>query len=155
MRSKILFAISVWLILAIAGCTQSPGGADEAAAVALIQKLGGKVEYEGERAERRVVKVYLHQTRVSDDDLAVLEKLPKLRNLFLGKTKIGDAGLSHLEHADELQTLSLNSTAVTDAGLKSLSELKNLKTINLQETRVTAAGAAQLRKSLPAVKIAR
>ena len=149
------FLIAILPMIAVCGCSRAGAHPDEAAAVAAIQKLGGKVDYAGEGAERRVIKVYLHQTQVGDDDLVVLKKLPKLKNLFLGKTNIGDPGLTHLEQAAELQTLGLNSTRVTDAGLKSLAELKNLKTVNLQETQVTAAGAAQLRKSLPAAKIAR
>ena len=146
---------SVLFIVFVMGCGRPAGHLDEAAAVEAIQRLGGKVDYDGEGADRRVVKVYLHQTPVTDDDLAVLEKLPKLRNLFLGQTKIGDAGLVHLEQATELETLSVNATNLTDAGLKSLEGLKHLKTLNLQETRVTAAGVAQLRKSLPTAKIAR
>jgi hypothetical protein len=143
------------LISSLNGCTRLAVQPDEAAAVAAIQKLGGKVEFDGTGADRRVVKVYLHQTQVSNDDLIALEKLPKLRNLFLGKTKISDQGLAHLEQAVELETLSLNATRVTDEGLKSLSGLKNLKTVNLQETQVTQAGVSQLRKSLPTAKIAR
>lgn len=150
-----LVRLPLILLLGLFGCHQPPSAhPDEAAAIAAIQKLGGKVEFEGDGTERRVFKVYLHSTKVTDDDLAMLKKLPKLRNLFLGKTQISDAGLEHLEKSAELQTLSLNSTHVTDAGLQSLNWLKNLKTLNLQETQVTPAGAAQLRKSLPAAKIA-
>ncbi len=138
----------------LAGCSKSPetGHADEAVAVAKIRQLGGQVEF---NADRRVVKVYLHTTPVTDDDLAALEKLPQLQNVFLGKTQIGDAGLSHLSSAAELKTLSLNSTRVSDEGLKSLAKLKNLKTLNLQDTKVTAKGATQLNQSLPETKIAR
>jgi hypothetical protein len=138
----------------LAGCGKSPetGHPDEAAAVAAIRRLGGQVEF---NAERRVIKVYLHTTPVTDDDLAVLETLPKLQNVFLGKTQIGDAGVSHLSNSAELKTLSLNSTRVTDDGVKSLGKLKNLKTLNVQDTKVTAQGASQLNRSLPDAKIAR
>ena len=99
------------------------------------------------RARERIsefFKVYLHETAVKDDDLALICKLTRVRNLFLGKTRIGDAGLKHLQTSEELQTLSLNSTQVTDAGLESLSKLTKLKTLNLQETQVTAGGLSRL-----------
>jgi len=139
----------------ILGCGQPAGDPDESAAIVVIQKLKGKVEFDSPGKDQRVVKVYLHNTSVQDADLAVLEKFPKLRNLFLGKTQIGDAGLEHLQKCGELQTLSLNSTRVTDTGLTSLSALTKLKTLNLQETPVTAEGAAELRKTLTGVTIAR
>ena len=155
MAARISVRLWVSILATAIGCHQPAGHPDESAAVAAIQKLGGKVEFDHPGAGRRVIKVYLHNTAVQDADLAALEKLPKLKNVFLGKTQIGDAGLEYLQRASELQTLSLNSTRVTDAGLKSLTGLTNLKTLNLQETQVTAAGAAQLHKSLSGVTIAR
>lgn len=137
------------------GCGKSLGNPGERDAVKMIQKLGGKVEFDGEGNDQRVIKVYLNSTAIKDTDLGPLEQLSKLRNLFLGKTQISDAGLKHLQGFGDLQTLSLNSTHVTDAGLEPLFKLTKLKTINLQETDVTAAGVARLRKALPGTMIAR
>jgi len=155
LRSGCLVAIAALMMAIIPGCIGPNENADEHAAVAAIQKLGGKVEFEGEKENQRVTKVYLHSTGVQDADLTLLSKLSKLRNLFLGKTQIGDEGLQHLQNSGELQTLSLNSTRVTDAGLESLTKLTKLKTLNVQETQVTAAGAARLRQALPGTTIAR
>lgn len=147
----------VWLVLLAlaAGCGGPRGNASEAATVAAISKLGGKVEFDPQSADKSVTKVYLHGTAVTDADLAMLNKLTRLENLFLGRTKISDAGLEHLKGATHLKTLSLNGTAVTDAGLKQLTDLKELKTLNVQETKVTATGADELRRALPQVTIAR
>lgn len=145
----------MFMIGVVPGCGKPVENSEEAAAIASIQKLKGKIEFEGEGQERRVVKVYLHSTAVQDSDLAVLPKVLKLKNLFLGKTQISDAGLEHLGHCVELLTLSLNSTRVTDEGLKSLSKLSKLKTLNVQETKVTKEGAAVLKRQLPGVTIAR
>ena len=155
MARRIISARWFVLIVLILGCSKPLQNPDEAAAVAFIQKLGGKVEFVGEGKDQRVFKVYLHNTSVQDADLAVLETLPKLTNLFLGKTQIGDAGLLHLLKSGDLQTLSLNSTRVTDEGLKSLVTLTKLKTLNLQETKVTNDGLAELRKAIPEARIAR
>ena len=156
MTSRLWLMITVWTCLAwTTGCGRSAGHSDEAAAVAAIQRLGGKVEFDTNGPDRRVQKVYLHQTRVRDDDLAVFEKLPKLQNVFLGKTDITDEGLKHLELATELRTISLNGTRVTDRGLLHLKDLKQLKTVNLQETKVTPAGIAAIKKDLSTTTFAR
>lgn len=143
------------LMILAAGCGGPQGNAAEAAAVASVSKLGGKVEFDTQLPDKPVIKVYLHGTGVTDADLALVVKLTHLQNLFLGKTKISDAGLEHLKGASHLKTLSLNGTAVTDVGLKHLADLKELKTLNLQETKVTAAGVDELRRTLPQVTIAR
>lgn len=150
-----LRVMSCLLLLMVAGCGGPRASATEAAAVAAIEKLGGKVEFDSKAPESPVIKVYLHGTAVTDSDLTVLPKLTQLQNLFLGKTKISDAGLEHVKGASHLKTLSLNGTAVTDAGLKQLADLKELKTLNVQETKVTAAGVDELRRTLPQVTIAR
>lgn len=153
--SRSTLVLTAVVIASSTGCGTLHGNADERDAVEFIQRQGGKVEFDGAGEDQRVVKVYLHQTQINDADLAVLQNLSKLRNLFLGKTKIGDAGLEHLQNLPELQTLSLNSTHVTDAGLEPLKTLTNLKTLNLQDTHVTVAGVTRLRKALPGTTVAR
>lgn len=151
------FAV-LWIAVMMAcspGCEKPWGNSAERAAAAAIHKLGGKVELEGQRDEQHVVKVYLHNIALDDDDLAPLGQFSKLRNLFLGNTQIGDKALEHLHNLGELQTLSLNSTRVTDKGLQHLAKLTKLRTLNLQETDVTAAGVTQLRTSLPDTTVAR
>jgi len=154
MKWRVTFGSCLLFLMIFVGCGGPKGNSAEAEAVAAILKLKGKIEFDEQNPDHSVVKVYLHSTEVKDEDLAAIEKLAKLQNLFLGKTSIGDAGLEHLKGAGGLRTLSLNGTQVTDAGLKSLAGLKNLKTLNLQDTQVTEAGLQQLRQALPGVTIA-
>ena len=142
------------LAVGFAGCSRPQGNPSEAAAMTLIQKLGGKFELDATRPDQPIVKVYLHNTAVRDADLGGLKSLTRLQNLFLGQTKLTDAALEQLRGFNQLQTLSLNGTAVTDAGLPQLGGLTNLKTLNLQETRVTTAGIADLKRKLPGLTIA-
>lgn len=137
------------------GCGKPAGNASEAATIALITTLGGKVEQDDKDPLRPVLKVYLHSSKVQDADLAALQKLPRMQNLFLGRTAIGDKGLEFLKDATQLKTLSLNGTRVTDEGLRHLSGLTALKTLNLQETKVTATGIAALKQVLTSTTIAR
>jgi hypothetical protein len=143
------------LVLSATGCGKPAGSPAEAAVVAAIRKLGGKVEFDEKQPDHPVLKVYLHRTDVMDSDLAEFPKLTRLQNLFLGQTKITDTGLEHLKGMIQLQTLSLNGTSVTDAGLVSLSTLTGLKTLNLQETKTTTAGVDELRRVLRTAMIAR
>jgi hypothetical protein len=141
------------LACAIAGCGPKVNSA-EAAAAAMIQRVGGRFEFDQQNAEHRIIKVFLHETKVTDADLESLGGIANLQALYLGRTAITDAGLAHLKGLRNLATLSLNNTAVSDQGLEHLSGLSRLKTLNLHETLVTAAGVAGLQQALPGVKIA-
>lgn len=145
--------VAIGFIILSLGCQSAAVTSDEAATIEAIRKLGGQVQFDESVQPRRVTKVYLHKTAVSDNDLNQLAKLTKLKNLFLGHTGITDAGLEELKSIRTLETLSLNSTRVTDAGLKSLAELKQLKTLNVQETAVTKKAVNQLKSILPNLAI--
>lgn len=150
------FLSACFLIAAtVIGCQRPPGNPGEAAAIAAIEKLGGRIEVDEARADKPVIKVYLHSTAVKDTDLSHIEQLQHLQSLFLGKTQITDAGLEHVRGATSLKTLSLNGTAITDAGLQQLTALTKLKTLNLQETKASPKGIAELKGKLPGVMIAR
>jgi hypothetical protein len=114
-------------------------------AVALVKKLGGRVEIDEKVKDTPIVALHLSDTKVTDADLEALNSLAQLHRLYLQNTTITDAGLEHLRALTELYTLSLNHTKVTDAGLENLKALSKLKTLSLANTRVTNKwdGAAQ------------
>jgi Leucine-rich repeat (LRR) protein len=114
-------------------------------AVALVKKLGGRVEVDEKAKDSPIVAVHLSDTKVNDADLEALKSLTQLHRLYLQNTTITDAGLEHLQALTELQTLSLNHTKVTDAGLDNLKGLSKLKTLSLANTRVTNKGLEQLK----------
>jgi hypothetical protein len=102
----------------------------EAEAVAVIEKLGGKVERDPNREGQPVFKVKLGSTAVTDDDLKCLKELKDLRLLDLSFTQISDKGLVHLE------------------------SLSQLEVVNDGYTKVTKEGRARLQKALPELKFA-
>jgi Leucine-rich repeat (LRR) protein len=77
---------------------------------------------------------------LSDDGLAELGNLKKLRFLALRGTKITAAGLKHLSGLQELEHLVLTGNRISDAGLEHLAKLKNLKTLEVGGTDITDAG---------------
>lgn len=82
--------------------------------------------------------------RIGDDDLAPLEDLPDLDNLYLGGTQISDAGLQHIKGLTELRSLWLGHTQIHDAGLKNLARMQQLSMLDLSGTNVTDAGIPSL-----------
>ncbi|HVX13111.1 MAG TPA: hypothetical protein VHC22_18145 [Pirellulales bacterium] len=124
-----------------------------------------------------LVQVNLGRSKVSDDDLQCLEKLPGLKFLWLQDTHVGNDGIAHLKSCLHIQELYLANTKVTDDGLASIAGLRkmkflslsgchitdaglihlqgmtNLQRLDMPNTGVTPRGVAELQKSLPAVKI--
>ena len=136
---------------------------DQEAAVALVNRLGGEVYFDYQRpnpdrldlfdptarpadsaAFHRVVAVRLQGTKVSDDDLGALGRLPALESLDLGDTAVTAAGLAHLTGLTNLRVLRVRKTRVDDAGLEHLKGMTKLSTLDLGWTRVTDAGLAHL-----------
>jgi hypothetical protein len=115
-------------------------------AVVALQKLGGKVELDAQNAREEVVlEADLGGTKVTNDDLALLEGLSSLRVLSLASTRVADAGLAHLTGLAELRKLNLYDTQTTDAGLVSLRGLTRLQTLCLATTKVSDDGLAHLK----------
>src|SRR5262245_20562132 len=102
------------------------GGADEAAAVKMVEKLGGKVWRDDKLPGKAVLVVNLIGTKVADAGLKELRELKSLQTLNLHGTNVTDAGLRELKGLKSLQSLNLSYTNVTDGGLKELKELKTL-----------------------------
>lgn len=159
-----------WEFLRPAAAAQGGATTDEQQqAVALIQRLGGKVERDDKLAGQPVVRVDLSYTRVADSDLACLrvfdqlrrldlslnklsgagfvhlQRLPALKTLVLSYTSFSDDSLAHVAKLAQLEKLWLARTAVTDKGLGHLQELKNLQGINVSSDAVTDRGLAALR----------
>lgn len=91
----------------------------------------------------------------TDAEVAHLESLPKLRELFLGSAAITDAGLKHLAGLTQLQKLGIGYTRVSDAGLEHLVALTHLDWLGMEGTGVTDEGVTKLQQALPNCKIER
>jgi uncharacterized protein (TIGR02996 family) len=87
-------------------------------------------------------------TRLTDDDLAALAVLPRLRRLTLADTAVSDAGCASLARLPSLERLDLRRTAVTDRGLARLASAPRLVALVVEGASVTPAGAdaAKLRQ---------
>ncbi len=124
------------------GCAQTP----EQQAAAAVERLGGKLKYVGQGAERTVTEVDLSRTPVADADLEQLRPLVRLQALNLSGTAIGDRGLAALRDVGSLKKLNLTLTKISNAGLTNLAGLPELEELYLVETGITDAGAANLKR---------
>jgi hypothetical protein len=126
-----------------AGC-KSKQEAAQARALDTVSQLGGEVEVDRNRPGRPVIKVLLGNTRTTDDDLAALQPLDALEELYLSRTDVTDDGLPHLAGLTNLRILTLASTRVSDRGLVNLEGLKALRWLDLEGALVTDAGLVHL-----------
>ena len=137
--------------------------AQQRAAVAAVEKLGGETQHSF--SSTSPLSLYLESgdapnvfilngKNLADHDLAIFEAAPTTRALHLGDNHITDDGLVHLKRLPVLEVLNLKRDKITDAGLVHLEGLHNLKQLNLIRTQVTPAGVARLQKKLPNTKIA-
>src|SRR5262245_34971583 len=112
-RQKWAVGTGVMLGLLVLAVT---GRADEAAAVKMIEKLGGKVTRDAEIAGEPIVGVNLFRSPVTAAELKHLKEIKSLKKLNLSRAKVTDAGLKVLKELKSLETLDLDHTQVTDAG---------------------------------------
>jgi hypothetical protein len=90
-------------------------------------------------------ELFLKGTRITDKGLAHLKDHPRLRFLSVAATEVTDAGLTHLKHCKELEDLGLDATRLGDDGLLHLKGLAKLKLIWLNDTSITDAGLTHLK----------
>jgi Leucine-rich repeat (LRR) protein len=109
-----------------------------------VSTWGGTLQRACEEPPTPFNALDLHETRITDADLAILDELPGLQVLNLHSTHITDAGLVHLESLEWVHTLYLNDTEVSDAGLEHLHKLPRLRMLGLCHTHVTDQGLAVL-----------
>lgn len=125
--------------------------ADEAEAIAAIEKLGGTVRQIAQDSEDKEAAFHLSGKDLTDDGLAALAEIDNLIWLNLANTKISDEGLKHLSEIKTLTRLHLEKTQIGDAGIAHLKGLDKLEYLNLYGTQVSDGGLDHL-KAFPNLK---
>jgi hypothetical protein len=115
--------------------------------IAIVTQLGGTVTREISRTGDVIVKVDLHETQITDAQLAHIATLTDLRELDLRKApNITDAGIVHLRGMVKLEKLNLFRTQLSDAGISHLANMHVLDTLLIGGTRISERGVEQLAK---------
>jgi hypothetical protein len=80
---------------------------------------------------------------ITDAGMAIVGKLPRLRELSVWNGNVSDAGLKHLAGMD-LETLTLYDTLITGSGLVYLKDMPNLRSLTIGGMQGETIGDAGL-----------
>jgi hypothetical protein len=153
-----------------AACTsaQAPS-ADEATAIDVVKKLGGKAEVETKLSVEARISVKFEvatdatltalrkhtnigaidvfdATKCTDKGYGLLKELPHLRKLVLGKANMTLGAVAAIGQCKELRHLGLVGTGVSDNELAGLKELKLLEHLSLSDNpQITDKGMSSLK----------
>ena len=87
--------------------------------------------------------VGFYATKINDEAVALLSRLPNLVVLQISETPVTDTGLSHLKASSKLARLAIGPQ-ITNAGLKTVSGFSNLLGLTLRGSGITDQGFAHL-----------
>ncbi|MFT7641317.1 MAG: hypothetical protein ACI9G1_003064 [Pirellulaceae bacterium] len=126
-------ALLCLVLMLFGGCEQPPAELSFESQIEMVKR--------GESDEIRI-----HDTVVTNDDMARLQEVPQLRVLDLKKTKIDDRGLLVLAQHENLHQLALRGAKITDAGIEHLVDLPKLAILNLPDAKFTNKSLERLQQ---------
>jgi serine/threonine protein kinase len=91
-------------------------------------------------------RLNLSGSKITDQGVVHLGKMPQLMFLTLSKCQVGDSLAPVLSTMTELQHLNLSGTNAGDVVLKSIGNHQKMRSLDLGGTPVTDAGVAHLRR---------
>lgn len=100
-----------------------------------------------------VTELDLGRSKVGDEGLAIVAKMPRLTSLDLRQTQVSNQGVASLAACKELRSLNLFGTKTGDYAMSALAALKHLEHLYLWQTEVSAAAVVRLRESVPGVRV--
>jgi Leucine-rich repeat (LRR) protein len=83
---------------------------------------------------------------VTDEGLAAIKGWRKLKRLVLHGTKVSDTALEHIAAISTIETLDLGSVMLTDVALERLTALPNLKALTIGGNELGDSGLQALRQ---------
>lgn len=101
--------------------------------------------------EKNIASIRLSGTKISDKSLKWISGLPNLSKLYLDNTLITDEGIALLKNTTELRYLNLVGTSITEKGLRTLSSLPLLKSVYLYQSEVKIEDMAEIQQRMPKV----
>jgi Leucine-rich repeat (LRR) protein len=90
-----------------------------------------------------LVRLYIHDVKLGNDELAWLSSLTKLEALSLQRTGINGKVLKNLATGG-LTVLNLSGNDIGDDDMVQIARLKNLEVLALSDTKITGAGITKL-----------
>ena len=120
------------------GGTATLAADGEILAIDLARSWIGEIDLWRLEGLQRLERLDLAQTHIADPALAVLSKLPALRELSLFFCEhVTDAGAAQIRHARGLERLNVRGTKISDSGVKFLAELAHLRDLDIGITEIS------------------
>jgi hypothetical protein len=107
---------------------------------------GGKVTPSGAAHLKdcpSLIRLYIHDIKLGNDELAWLSSLTKLEALSLARTGITGKALKNLA-AGNLAVLNLSGNNLVDDDMAEIKRLANLEVLALADTKITGVGITKL-----------
>lgn len=95
---------------------------------------------------------YIYGLRWTDESLAYLSGLTKLKTLSVQNSKVTGPGLAQLNDLNDLISINLSYNPLDDKGLAALPQLQSLQQVNIAHTQVSDEGLIRLAKKHPGLK---
>ncbi len=83
------------------------------------------------RDHPKLKELMLHETRLTDEALALVCEIENLTHLYIGRTQVTNHGLRHLQKLRNLKSLSFHGLAIDDEGEEHLKKLPMLDSLYL------------------------
>jgi hypothetical protein len=99
----------------------------------------------GQQGLRHLKDVNLHSTRVGDEGVAQLAKMPLL-SLNLSDTAVSDDCMQHVKAMQNLQVLNLDYSGVGNDGIRAIQQMPNLRSLSLKGCPITDDCVKELAK---------
>lgn len=106
-----------------------------------------------EMVNENVTWLDMSNCSVSDNMLAVINKMHNLTRLDLHSNPITDEGIVQLTRLKHLESLNLYNTNLSDSGLFDIMNMEGLKRLYVWQTNVTEEGLGQARLANPDLSI--
>lgn len=112
----------------------------------VAEAVAATAERIGRNESGEIVAVEFRHSRISDEGLSVLKRLPAVERLsFVYCRRLTDDGMKRLKEFDHLKALTLSHTDVGNRGLIAVGELVELNSLDLTWTRaIDDEGVKQL-----------
>jgi hypothetical protein len=89
-------------------------------------------------------RLYIHDIRLGNDELAWLSNLQNLKALSLQRTGITGKALKNLTGFGTLTVLNLSGDSIDDDDMNRIAQIKGLEVLALADTKITGIGIAKL-----------
>ena len=100
-----------------------------------------------------IVWLRLDNTKITDEAMGLIGRLPNLIRINVAGTNISTAGIAQLKTLQHLEYINIVNTKADDGALLILSDIHSLRNIYCWNSMITASAIEKLKTKLPSVRV--